>query len=228
MNDTQENKLTRFRTISAVLANHAAEFASVPALVAARAALDATIALIGELAQAQQTPTGGIVADKTNLQNQMIETALRVAGAVKALASVQHAETTKGKADITRTTFTRARDDMRDDIAQGIHDLAQSRLVDLADYGITAATLTGFQTRIDAYILAIAKPATAKGERATATSLLDQEIRRGDSIVADRLDGLVEQFRDSGTTFYSDYQNARKTVNTGSRSAPESSPPPVP
>ena len=226
MNDLQENKLTMFRTVSAVLTNHAADFASVPAFVAARSALDASIALISDLAQAQNTATGGITIDKANLQNQMIETAVRVAGAVKALASVQNDETTKAQADISRTTFTRARDDMRDDIAQGIHDLAESKLADLADYGITAATLAGLQTRIDAYVLAIAKPQTAKAERSTATSLLDQEIRRADSILKDRIDGLVEQFKDSGTNFYRDYQNARKTVNTGSRSEPAKPPTP--
>ena len=226
MNDVQENKLNMYRTVSAVLTNHAGEAAGVPAMVAARTALDASISLISDLAQAQNTATGGITLDKANLQQQMVETALRVAGAVKALATEQNDMTVKAQADITRTTFTRARDDMRDDIAQGIHDLAQSKVAQLADYGVTAATLTGLQTRIDAYVLSIAKPQTAKAERNTATTLLGQEFRRTDSILKDRLDGLVEQFKDSGTTFYSDYENARKTVNTGSRS--ESATPPTP
>lgn len=229
MNDYQENKLTRFRTVAAALTKHASELASLPALVTARQALDASVTLIGDLAQAQNSPTTGIPLDKANVQQQMVDTALRVAGAVKAFATEQNDQTLKTQVDINKTTFNKARDDMRDDIAQGIHDLAAQHLAQLADYGITAATLTGFQTRIDTYILAINKPLTARHERSTATTLLDREIRRGDSIVNDRIDGLVEQFKDSGTTFYLDYQNARKSVNTGSTPEPENPPtPPTP
>ena len=89
MNDIQENKLTLFRTISPVLAKHAAEFANVPALVAARTALDATITLIGDLAPAQQTPTGGIVADKTNSGS--VTAAVRVRDAQRLRCLIQRA-----------------------------------------------------------------------------------------------------------------------------------------
>ena len=226
MNDTQENKLNMYRTVAAVIGNHEAEFTAVPAALAAREALDASIALISDLAQAQATENTGITVDKANIQQQMVDTALRVAGAVKAFASVQNDLTLKAQADINKTTFSRARDDMRDDIAQGIHDLAQSRIAQLADYGVTAATLTGLQTRIDTYVLWIAKPQTAKSEKTTVTGLLEQEFYRADSILKDRLDGLVEQFKESGTTLYPDYQNARKIVNTGSRPEPETPPTP--
>ena len=45
-------------------------------------------------------------------------------------------------------------------------------------------------------------------------------------ILNDRIDGLMEQFKDSGTTFYSDYKNARRIVDTGGPSAPPTPPPP--
>jgi len=44
-------------------------------------------------------------------------------------------------------------------------------------------------------------------------------------ILTDRIDGLMEQFKASGTNFYSDYKNARRVVNTGSQPTP---PPPAP
>ena len=44
-------------------------------------------------------------------------------------------------------------------------------------------------------------------------------------ILNDRIDGLMEQFKSSGTSFYSDYKNARRIVDTGGPSAP---PPPGP
>jgi hypothetical protein len=47
-------------------------------------------------------------------------------------------------------------------------------------------------------------------------------------ILNDRIDGLMEQFKDSGTTFYADYKNARRIVDTGGPSAPPTTPPPGP
>lgn len=59
-------------------------------------------------------------------------------------------------------TFTRSRDDERDDIAQGIHDQANAVIALLAPYGITAATLTALQTRIDALSVGVRKPEDGK------------------------------------------------------------------
>lgn len=45
-------------------------------------------------------------------------------------------------------------------------------------------------------------------------------------LLNDRIDGLVEQYRDSGTSFYADYQNARKVIdNTGGGGATPPAPP---
>ena len=228
MNDVQENKLSMYRTVKTVLTTHEAEFAGIPALVAQRQAFSDSIQLIDQLAQNQGTETSGITVDKANLQQQMIDTTLRVAGAVKALASVQNDATVEAQADLNKSSFTRVRDELRDEVAQAIHNLAQSKLALLADYGITAATLSGLQTRIDAYRLAVANPQTAKAQRHTYTTLLADEFRRADSILQDRLDGLVEQFKESGTTFYADYQNARRIVHTGSTAAPAAPPAPTP
>ena len=58
--------------------------------------------------------------------------------------------------------------------------------------------------------------------------MLDTEFARADMILNDRIDGLMEQFKDSGTTFYSDYKKARRIVDTGGPSAPPTPPPPTP
>jgi hypothetical protein len=52
----------------------------------------------------------------------------------------------------------------------------------------------------------------------------EAEFARADMIINDRIDGLVEQFKDSGTTFYSDYKKARRIGGTGSQSSGQSIP----
>lgn len=47
-------------------------------------------------------------------------------------------------------------------------------------------------------------------------------------ILKDRLDGLLEQFKGSGTTFYADYQNSRQIIDTGAQKKNPAPPPPGP
>jgi hypothetical protein len=46
-------------------------------------------------------------------------------------------------------------------------------------------------------------------------------------ILNDRIDGLMEQFKDNRTSVYSDYKNARRIVD-GSQGEPPVPPPPGP
>ncbi len=41
-----------------------------------------------------------------------------------------------------------------------------------------------------------------------------------DRILDDRIDGLMKQLRGSDTTFFDDYTNARKIINTGAQPKP--------
>jgi hypothetical protein len=228
MTDPQENKLGMYRAVSKVLDDNAAEYAGVAALGTQAGNLNSSIALIGQLVQIQAADTTGIPIDKKALQQQMVDMALRVAGALKAFASDNNNATLTTQADINQSTFIRARDDQRDDIAQLIHDLGNTNIANLDPFGVTAATLTGLQTRIDAYRAVIGAPRAARIGKSTATDMLAAEFTRADMILNDRIDGLVEQFKDSGTTFYSDYKKARRIVDTGSQPPPPPTPPPTP
>ena len=93
--------------------------------------------------------------------------------------------------------------------------------------GLTAATLTALQTRIDAYKLATPSTRVAQTKISPATDLLEDELRRADMIQRDRLDGLMEQFSDTNETLYNDYFNARKLVNAkGGKAAEPAKPTP--
>ncbi|PZR77220.1 MAG: hypothetical protein DLM73_00185 [Chthoniobacterales bacterium] len=218
-----------YRATFTVLDANAAEYAGVAALGTQVGNFSNSIDLIGQLAQIQTADTSGIPIDKKMLQQQMVDMAMRVAGAVKAFASDTNNAALRQQADVNQSTFTRARDDLRDDVAQTMHDLGNTNIASLAPYGITAITLTGLQTRIDAYRAVIGAPRTARVGKSTATDMLAAEFARADTILQDRIDGLIEQFKDSGTTFYSDYKKARRIVDTGSQPpAPPTPPPPGP
>jgi hypothetical protein len=58
--------------------------------------------------------------------------------------------------------------------------------------------------------------------------MLEAEFTRADMLLEDPIDGLMEQFKNSGTTFYRDYKKARRIDQTGGGAEPENPPPPTP
>jgi hypothetical protein len=226
MIDREENKLGMYRATGTVLTDNAASFAAVPAMVAQHQNLLDSIALIDSLAQAQGAVTTGITADKKEFKNQMISYALRVAGALMAYASANNNNTLLAKADLEKDNFEKLRDDQRDDLAQDMHDEANAIVADLADYNVTAATLTALQTRIDAYRLALPGPENARKAKSTHTELLKQEFARADMLLDKRRDGLIRGFEETNPQFVMDYRNARKITDTGSK--PKTPTPPAP
>lgn len=228
MTDKQENTLGMYRAVSKVFDDHSGEYSAVGALVTQVANVNSSIALISQLIIAQTKDTTGVTVDKRLLNTQMVDMALRVAGALKAFGSESNNNDLLAQATVNPSEFTRARDDQRDDIAQRIHNLANANIASLAPYGVTAATLTALQTRIDTYVNAIGKPRAEQVKKSTATDLLQAEFARVDMILEDRIDGLMEQFKEPNPTFYSDYQKARIIVDNTGGSAEVATPPTAP
>jgi hypothetical protein len=226
MTKKKENKLGMYRTTGDVLTNNAPIFAGVPMMVTQHQNLLDSISLIDSLAQAQSAVTTGITIDKKNFQTQMVTFALRVAGALRAHASASGNATLLKVAEMNPSSFSRARDDVRDDLAQEIWDKATPIVAQLADAGVTPATLSALKTRIQAYRLALAKPQVARAERTSHTTLLEEEFARAETIATERLDGLMLQFQESNAGFYLAYIDARKVIDTGSQKKGDAPPPP--
>ena len=226
MDNRQENNLSRHRATGSVLTDNITLFAGVPALGLQHQKLLDSVALVDSLAALQGTNTKGITLAKAELLRQMVETSFSVAGIVKAYASETGNLELKERVKLNKTMFHDARDDEKDNVAQVVYDAAQENVAALADYGVTAATLTGFLTRIDAYRLSIAGPATARSRRRSNTILLAEEFKRADMIADERLDGLMEQFKVSQPDFYNTYHAARKLIDSGHRAGPTDPPTP--
>jgi hypothetical protein len=62
----------------------------------------------------------------------------------------------------------------------------------------------------------VIKPTRKTREAHTDGETSGEILRNADTILRDRIDGLIEQFKSSGTNSYSDYKNARRIAATGS------------
>ncbi|MCB9182761.1 MAG: hypothetical protein H6591_02505 [Flavobacteriales bacterium] len=82
-------------------------------------------------------------------------------------------------------------------------------------YGITAADPTSLQTKITAYVDVVAFPRNAVTIRKGATAELNALIKDTMKLLNNRLDPMIEEFRESDPKFYKEYFDGRIIVDLG-------------
>ncbi|PCH92464.1 MAG: hypothetical protein COB85_08110, partial [Bacteroidetes bacterium] len=99
-----------------------------------------------------------------------------------------------------------------------IHDEANTVVANLGDYGIAAAELTDLQGKIDDYEAIVASPRNAITDRSTATAELENLFNKGDDVLNNKLDKLLNQFTQSNPEFTTQYASSRKILDMGGSS----------
>ncbi len=146
----------------------------------------------------------------------MCNAALVIAGAVRAFAVANSDLELAGKVDYSRSVLLGGRDRASAEKCQLIHRLATEQVADLAEHGVTVAKLKALQAKIDGYVTCLQRPRQIIAGSKTATAQFEAEIAVADQLLADGLDRLVLQFKDSDPEFYGNYANARAVVNNAS------------
>ena len=96
---------------------------------------------------------------------------------------------------------------------------ATENLAALGNFGVSQAKLTLFKQRLKTYDGLRVMPRQAQG--AAAKRQLEQLLPEADQMLANRMDRLAWQFRESEPEFYEKYQVARTVVNAATTGAEE-------
>jgi len=217
MTDKQDNKRSMYIAVQRVCNSNNSSWRGLPAFVRAFGNFETTLAKIDSQRQIQEGKTTGITENKQKEEDEMIQITLEIAAAVYARASINGDNELRDKVSYSPSYLRNSRDNILKDISQVIHDEADKVIANLADYGKTPADLTQLQKEIDDYAAILAKPRTAIGARATATTNLVELFKQGDNILKNRLDKLMVSYQNSEPVFYQTYQNARNIVDLGAR-----------
>jgi len=225
MTKIQNSKLRSYLTLEVTLETNHAVWENLPAFVSAVEEFTAIIPEIQALAQTQASREGA-ANEKSNALESLGEAAFEVGAAVHAYAVTTQDFALEGRVDFSRSTIVYGRESSVLARVRDIHAAATTQLANLADYGITAAKLTAFKKKIDAFGATMPKPRQQIAAGSAATTNLKGQFRAADAILNDRLDNLVCQFKNSAPDFFNAYQTARSVVDSGSTR--KSTPPPAP
>lgn len=229
MTTKQQNKLSMYLAVKAVLDAASSIWQPLPAFAEGHTDFTTHLSNIQTLGQNQMMDTTGITQDKQAAHKTMCQTAIGLAQAVRAYAMKNQNHTLAGSVDFTITDLLHERDNQSAEDCQNIHDIAETNLANLANFGVTAAKLTTLQTAIDAFNAIIQKPRQTIAQGKTVTQQLSDEFTATDLTLDEGLDNLIGQFAGTDAKFVSDYKNARSIVDAAAshNSITPPTPPPV-
>jgi hypothetical protein len=110
--------------------------------------------------------------------------------------------------------------------ATAIHATATEVISSLADFGITAATLTDLSSQISAFDASLGAREGGVAERSAARIALAELFDKADETLKKDLDKLIELVKKDAPQFYNAYYGARVIKDLGHRSKPKAETPP--
>jgi hypothetical protein len=97
---------------------------------------------------------------------------------------------------------------------QDILNAATENVKWLAPYGVTAPKLNAFKKTLESYQVLAGKPREVGATASAATVRLGQLKKQVSTLLRQRLDKLIVQFKESHPEFYGEYSEARWLIRT--------------
>ncbi len=216
MTSKEGSKLNMFRTAIQLCDNNAVIIAANPAFLRSLNALKANNNSLTATLTAESQVISGITEDKTVAKNNLVQQATDVAGIVYAYAAGSNNNTLAKQVDYSASDFRKIKDEKLAPTLQNIHDIANANVAALADFGVTPAMLTAFQTAISDYSSSVPGPRTARSVKSTYTSNIKQLLKEGDNILKTQMDKLLVTFKATNPDFVTSYKNAQKIIDASS------------
>ncbi len=212
MNKTQSAFLNSLLSVQTHLTLNADTVTTLPALEEEAEELTELIVAINANVQVQNSPSGAAKAKRDALKA-LNHIAYEVAGGVLAFADKTSNATLAAKVKYPRSGVTAGSSNLVVARCQDIVDATTANLPSLAKHGVTQAKVNSLKQRLKAYDTLRTMPRQAKAAAATATRQLGQLLPQAKQLLANRVDRLVWQFRETTPEFYQKYQTARAVVS---------------
>jgi len=217
MENRQENKLSMYLTVQGVINFHSDVWKDFLPFKDQFYAFEAFIDLIKEIRPIQEGKITGITKDKSDARNKLTQKAVFIAEKAKVYASITGKNKLLDRVSYKLGDFEKARDTVVIDIIQVIYAAASQHIADLGIYEIGQEYLDELKSLTDIYADIVEDPRQAITNRIRATKAIKQYIAEADSILKDRLDILVNHFKETSPVFWQQYKSARLIINLGRR-----------
>ncbi|MBI3500616.1 MAG: carboxypeptidase regulatory-like domain-containing protein [Bacteroidetes bacterium] len=217
MNDHQENFRTMCLTTQQICINHQTDWQSNTVFTNNFNAFGVLIGNLNTARQQQEQKSTGTTKDKNTKRKTLVDIAITHISAIKSYAADNNNNQLYELVNYTKSALLHARDTLLIDKTTIVRDAANNNLANLANYGITSATIAALTQAISDFNAIISAPRTARTETKTATSDIETIIEQLHTQLKRKLDNNIETFKTSHHDFYTAYHNARKIIDTAGK-----------
>jgi hypothetical protein len=193
------------------LANNTIAVAKLPIATPTISGISASVQTLYGIDTQLQSLNQQNATSKTKQRVALTTSCLEIAAKGRAFAIHTQNDALEQILTTTASILNRLGDTIFRDRAQMIKNTVEAEIanIDATVYHLTAANLTAFQTRIDAYTQAIPGPNSRISQIKTLNANFET-LLTDTKALAKKLDALVETVRFSETAFYAAYNAARK------------------
>lgn len=226
MNSRQKNKWARNSAVGSLLRN-APETAALPGFPRAMALWETANENLRGIAAQQAIPlsTSRIVRDEAF--HALEQQTLKVAGQALHYASEKKLFTLANRVRVRPSAFRVLRVEQQVQLARMVCAVVEPLVPQLADYGVTAETLTALEATIEAAERVASAPRDATVNRRGATAELRGAFRAVDEVIDNHLTPLLLPLKQTHPGFYERYRAALEIVQRPGRAPSEDDPVPM-
>ena len=217
MNSTQEDKLSmQIVVVDLVNNTEPTILAKMPNFESLNTDLSKNVDNLRAFKNGQTLNRTGNRMSKQQLREQMTNFGFVAAAKICAYAIAIDDEVLEMEVTYTDSGLKGLRDTDIADTCQSILEIAQANLANLADYGVTAASLQELSDSITLYNEVLPKTRAAIVTQTIFTDKIVETFEANEKLLR-HMDKLVTILKFEEETFFDEYFKSRKIVNTGHR-----------
>jgi hypothetical protein len=216
MTKIQTNKYSMYRSVCKVLSSNESYFSGIKILYDSSKKFEECFSKIEELNQIKNTVSKGVVIEKANAGQALVNSILKVAGVLFVFAKNTKNENLKNISSVTHSELKRIR--INDFITKAKNILKNAKNSEPAlkeYYTEIAVDIKEFENHLAVYEKSLDIKETKTAERISVKTTLSQEFSKADEILKDELDKLIELIKANNLDLYQQYFAARTIKDLG-------------
>ncbi len=220
MNSIQTSTYSMYVRIQRVLGDNKASWSANTKFTANTVVLDENIASIAEEQKMQESDKTGIVQDKETARELLAELAFGVASGLRSFAADANNRELEQSVKFTEAGLGRLAEARLTSTCEMIHDLGMQHVAELAEYGVTSASLDALKAAIAAFkdVQPDARLAINTGSQATTN--MRKLFSATSDLLKRQLDTKMVLFKKTNEDFYNAYFQARNIIEPGAPAKP--------
>lgn len=215
MTKKQAAKLNMYKAVLNVLIANAAIVATIPILVTLEAELVTLIQDMEAYGETQEDADDGVTDDKETKRLNVCRKSADIAGLLFSFATNTGNTLLAGQMKITYSDLIKTKDAQLGERCRFIHTTGTTNQVAALPYGVTVARLAALDAAIIAFEAKSTAPRDAEVLISAATEGLVVKEKDTDTLLDDKIDPLIEVFKEDEPDFYNQYNAARTIVDPG-------------